>query len=102
MNARSPTQAVRRALLRAGVVQQDGRPLVTVHGLRHTCASILLARRMPLVVVSRHLGHADPNITARVYARLLSDTLLDKAADVCQTLSAAPAPRLAVVPSTRR
>jgi integrase len=82
MNAHSPTQAVKRALVRAGLVDEGERPLVTLHGLRHTCGSILLARSVPLIVVSRHLGHADPNITARVYAHLLSDTQLDQATEV--------------------
>ena len=57
-----------------------------LHGLRHTCGSILLARGVPLIVVSRHLGHADPNITARVYAHLLSDAQLDQAAHVFGSL----------------
>lgn len=83
MSAHSPTQAVTRALVRAGLVGDASRPLVTLHGLRrHTCGSILLARGVPLIVVSRHLGHADPKITARVYAHLLSDTQLEQAAVV--------------------
>jgi len=89
MNAHSPTQAVSRALVRAGLVDHDGRPLVTLHGLRHTCGSVLLARGVPLIVVSRHLGHADPNITARVYAHLLSDAQLDQTADVFEALAGA-------------
>lgn len=82
MSAHAPTHAVMRAMTRAGLVDEAGKPLVSVHGLRHTCASILLARGVPLIVVSRHLGHADPNITARVYAHLLSDSQLDQAAQV--------------------
>ena len=86
MHAHSTTHAVMRAMIGAGLVDQAGRPLVTLHGLRHTCGSILLARGVPLIVVSRHLGHADPNITARVYAHLLSDSQLDLAAEVFATL----------------
>lgn len=82
MNAHSPTQTTTRALMRAGLLDAEGRPLVTLHGLRHTCGSILLAHGVPLIVVSRHLGHADPNITARVYAHLLNDAQLDQAAAV--------------------
>jgi integrase len=41
------------------------------HNLRHTCASILLARGVPVTVVSQYLGHADPNITLRVYAHMI-------------------------------
>ena len=89
MSARAPTHAVVRAIARAGLVDASGKPLVSVHGLRHTFASILLSRGVPLIVVSRHLGHADPNITARVYAHLLSDTQLDEAAAVFAGLAGA-------------
>jgi integrase len=75
-------QALARVLGRVGLVDQDGRPLVTFHGLRHTAASIMLARGVPLIVVSRQLGHANPNITAQVYAHLLHDAQLDDAAAV--------------------
>jgi len=87
MHAHSPTHAVMRAMTRAGLVDVDHKPLVSLHGLRHTCGSILLARGVPLIVVSRHLGHADPNVTARVYAHLLSDAQLDQAADVFGSLA---------------
>ncbi len=87
MHAHSPTHAVMRSMVRAGLVDAAGKPLVSLHGLRHTCGSILLARSVPLIVVSRHLGHADPNITARVYAHLLSDTQLDQAANVFSDLT---------------
>jgi integrase len=90
MHAHAPTHAVMRAMARAGLVDKDGKPLVSLHGLRHTCGSILLARGVPLIVVSRHLGHADPNITARVYAHLLSETQLDEAAEVFACLAARP------------
>ncbi len=42
----------------------------------------MLAHRVPLIVVSRQLGHTNPNITAQVYAHLLSDTQLDDVAAV--------------------
>ena len=73
MNAHSPNQALARALARAGLVDAAGMPLVSPHGLRHTTASLMLAAGVPLIVVSRQLGHANPNITAQVYAHLLGD-----------------------------
>jgi integrase len=82
MDRSTPGQALARLLGRAGLVDRDGRPLVTFHGLRHTAASIMLSRGVPLIVVSRQLGHANPNITAQVYAHLLSDSQLDDAAAV--------------------
>jgi len=72
MHEHTPTQMCVRALRRAGLVDALDEPLVTLHGLRHTCASIMLMRGVPLTVVSRRLGHADVNITARVYAHLVS------------------------------
>jgi len=42
----------------------------------------MLAAGVPLIVVSRQLGHANPNITAIVYAHLLDDAQLDTAAAV--------------------
>jgi hypothetical protein len=40
----------------------------------------MLAAGVPLIVVSRQLGHANPNVTAQVYAHLLADSQLDEAA----------------------
>jgi integrase len=43
---------------------------VTFHALRHTFASMLIAKGHDPVFVSRQLGHANPAITLRVYAHL--------------------------------
>jgi integrase len=43
---------------------------VTFHVLRHTFASILIARGHDPVFVSRQLGHANAAITLKVYAHL--------------------------------
>jgi len=82
MGAHSPNQSLARVLRRARLVDTSGVPLVTPHGLRHTAASLMLAAGVPLIVVSRQLGHANPNVTAQVYAHLLSDSQLDEAAHV--------------------
>jgi hypothetical protein len=42
----------------------------------------MLSAGVPLIVVSRQLGHAKPQITATVYAHLLGDSELDRAAGV--------------------
>ncbi|UYL86894.1 tyrosine integrase [Gordonia phage RavenCo17] len=41
-----------------------------VHDLRHTCASWMIAAGIPLVVVSRHLGHEDITTTANTYSHV--------------------------------
>lgn len=82
MGEGTPRQALERALQRAGLMEPDGPAPVTFHGLRHTCASIMLARGVPLTIVARQLGHANPNITATIYAHLLDEAHLDRAAAV--------------------
>lgn len=42
----------------AGFVRRSGLPKVSIHSLRHTYASLMIADGTPLVVVSRRLGHA--------------------------------------------
>jgi integrase len=43
---------------------------ITLHGLRHTFASILIGQGMDVTFVAAQLGHADPAITLRLYAKL--------------------------------
>jgi integrase len=38
------------------------------HQMRHSFASLLLSDGVPILYVSRQLGHRDPSITLRVYA----------------------------------
>ncbi|MFN7939868.1 MAG: site-specific integrase [Bryobacteraceae bacterium] len=61
------SQTVVRRLLKAGIQK------ASFHTLRHTHASLLLSRGVPLPAVSARLGHADPNITARIYSHALPD-----------------------------
>ncbi len=46
---------------------------LTLHKLRHTFASLLLSRNIPITKVSRLLGHRDPVITLKVYAHFIED-----------------------------
>ena len=45
-----------------------GQRAPTMHDLRHTFASLLIAQGLDVVFVSRQLGHANPATTLRVYA----------------------------------
>jgi integrase len=47
---------------------------VTLHSLRHTHASTLIASGMDILTISRRLGHANPTITLNIYGHLLSHT----------------------------
>lgn len=46
---------------------------IKFHGLRHTCATLLLGAGEPVHVVAQRLGHADVGITLNIYAHVLPD-----------------------------
>jgi integrase len=58
----------------ANTVRVRKLPKVSLHALRHTHASQLIAAKLDIVTVSRRLGHGDAAITLRVYAHLFGDT----------------------------
>jgi integrase len=87
MAADTPTQYLERLLVRAGLVDDAGEPLVTLHGLRHGCGSLMLQADVPLIAVSRFLGHANVQVTAERYAHLVgSDEQLRAASDALESL----------------
>jgi integrase len=55
----------------------------TLHGLRHTHASQLIAAGIDVLTISRRLGHASPTITLNIYGHLFSNTD-DRAAQVME------------------
>jgi len=61
-------EAFRRCLTRAGI----GRTL-RLHDLRHTYASLAIQRGVPMLLVSRQLGHGGLAITDTVYGHLAPD-----------------------------
>ena len=48
-----------------------GLPPIRFHDLRHTAASILLNQGVPVITVSRRLGHAKASITLDIYGHLI-------------------------------
>ena len=57
-----------RHAVKAAALTGPGR--LTLHSLRHTFTSLLIAKGLDVVFVSRQLGHASPAITLGVYAHL--------------------------------
>ena len=47
-------------------------PKVTVHSLRHTYATLMIADGVPLVVISKQLGHTQTSTTANIYAHAIA------------------------------
>ena len=63
---------MREACGRAGIM-----PAVGFHVLRHTHASILAMRAVPMAVIARQLGHSDTRVTERHYAHLAPNYVAD-------------------------
>lgn len=61
-------------LIKAAAVKR-----ITFHGLRHTCATLLLQAGVPVKVVSERLGHKRIEITLNVYAHALPSMQQDAA-----------------------
>ncbi len=55
------------------MLKRAGLPPITFHQLRHGAASFLLSQGVPIPVVSRYLGHANPSITLSVYSHMIED-----------------------------
>jgi integrase len=58
---------------------------VTLHALRHTHVSSLIAAGIDVLTISRRLGHASPTITLGIYGHLFSNTD-DRAAQAIEAL----------------
>ncbi len=75
---------------------RSGLPPVTVRGLRHGSASMLLAAGVDLKVVSQIMGHATAAFTADVYV-----TVLEEMAESAASAVAAFVPRKSKITPVR-
>jgi integrase len=71
---------------RAGVAPPAPLPRWTFHELRHTAASLMLARGVPLKVVQEILGHRQLSLTADTYSHLYDSAREDAAARMDELL----------------
>jgi integrase len=62
------------------VIKAAGVRWIKFHGLRHTCATLLLQAGVPVKVVSERLGHTKVSMTLDTYAHLLPEMQRDAAA----------------------
>jgi integrase len=58
---------------------------ISLHALRHTHASSLIASNIDILTISRRLGHANPKVTLNVYGHCYGDTG-DKAAEAVEKM----------------
>lgn len=52
-----------------------GLPRITVHGLRHSCASLLFAAGVDIKVVQKLLGHAHIETTMNIYTHVTTEEI---------------------------
>lgn len=62
-----------QAVSDAGLQTKDGKPKFTPHDLRHFFASTALAGGIPIVEVSRWLGHRSIQVTVDIYGHLTQE-----------------------------
>jgi integrase len=59
-----------------------GVPHISIHGMRHTVATLLIAAGWDVTEVAYLLGHARPSITSDIYAHVLPHTKREIARDL--------------------
>lgn len=67
------------------LLQNNNLRLIRFHDLRHSCASLLLARGIQLKEIQEWLGHSNFNTTANIYAHL-DTNVKQKSADVLSNI----------------
>ena len=63
-----------------------GRPPIGPHGLRHSLATALGEERVPLLTVSRLLGHSSTRATADIYSHVFAETAGEAVATAARRL----------------
>ena len=61
------------------LIGEAGLPKIRFHDLRHTSASLMLNHGVPVIVVSKRLGHSQPSTTLDVYGHLYHELQNDAA-----------------------
>ena len=56
------------------LLKNNGLRKIRFHDLRHSCASLLLKKKIPMKAIQEWLGHSTYSTTANTYAHLESDT----------------------------
>ena len=65
-------------------IRRSQLPYITLHGLRHTFATVASAQGAPLFEIGKALGHSTPSTTGRIYTHLVDSThaaTLDRVSD---------------------
>lgn len=88
MGLETPYQILHRVINNYNAAQTDESarlPLIPLHGLRHTAATLLIGSNVDIRTVSSRLGHADVTTTLNIYSHALKE-LDRKAADTLENV----------------
>ena len=69
------------------ILKRNNLNLIRFHDLRHSCASILLANKIPMKMIQDWLGHSDMGTTANIYSHLESESKPESASAIEIALS---------------
>lgn len=85
MSYSTPYQAFHDSILRYNESHKEPLPVIPLHGLRHTSATLLIANNQDIRSVSARLGHAETSTTLNIYTHFLESTD-KKAADILENV----------------
>ena len=56
------------------IVRENHLPPITLHGLRHSFASVANSQGIPMYDISKALGHSSISVTSNIYTHLFDET----------------------------
>lgn len=68
------------------LLERNGMRHIRFHELRHSCASLLLAKHIPMKMIQDWLGHSDIQTTANIYSHLDTGSKQESAAAIGEAL----------------
>ncbi len=70
----------------AVILKQNDLKKIRFHDLRHSCASLLLANKVPMKMIQDWLGHSDMGTTENIYSHIDSESKKDGAKAIGEAL----------------
>ena len=73
----------------AAFVEENALPSISLHGLRHSFASVANSQNVPMFSISKALGHSSTSVTSAVYMHLFDDAVADVVSQVASAITGA-------------
>ena len=71
----------------AAFVEENALPSISLHGLRHSFASVANSQNVPMFSISKALGHSSTSVTSAVYMHLFDDAVADVVSQVASAIT---------------